>query len=147
MTTDTETLRHAYAEAVAECNDLQDVIADARARGNPDEEDTIEEAEAALLVAQEKADKAYEAFAQASANWVTDAPRRFDAVMVAGTASTTSGLVVPTVTFGFRGSTDDEPVTVTLINDEVQLRKFQRDLDKAITEAVRGVARVRKAKK
>ena len=52
MTTDTETLRHAYAEAVAECNDLQDVIADARARGNPDEEDTIEEADLPRLAAR-----------------------------------------------------------------------------------------------
>jgi hypothetical protein len=56
----------------------------------------------------------------------------------------------PALTFGFRGGPADEPITVTLIATEMEIRDFQKRLDKACNEAIvtaRKMSNERRAKK
>lgn len=135
-TSDPEELRIAWTAAVEAANELADAIADAKMLGVEVHGDELKELENEHQKAKDKVDRAYSAYAKATANWATTAPRRFDCVITANTALTESGLRIPAISFGFRGG-DGPPLTVTLVNVEDDLRKFQANLDKAITSAVR----------
>jgi hypothetical protein len=43
------------------------------------------------------------------------------------------------VSLAFPGLPSDELITVTVIGSEFELRKFQRDLDRAITKSLRNL--------
>lgn len=68
-------------------------------------------------------------------NWVTQAPRRMAVIVVGGVAQAGES-VAPTITFGFQGI-EVEPITVTLIHSELDLRRFQKTLGKEIDKAVK----------
>ena len=133
---DPEVIRRQWTDAVADANEITDAIADGKLAGMDPDGDEMKSLEAQLVLVRAAADRAYSAYAKATANWATTAPRRFDCVITANTAVTESGLKVPALSFGFRGG-DGPPLTVTLVNVEEDLRKFQANLDKAITTAVR----------
>jgi hypothetical protein len=69
-------------------------------------------------------------------NWVIEAPRRCDPTVVAS-ISRAGDEVLPSISFAFQGLTPEDLITVTLIATEFDLRKFQKNLDKAITLALR----------
>ena len=132
MTT-SEEARTAWADAVAEANergDAHQAAVESRA-----DEFTIERRKHLHEQAQSAVDAAYKVYLTTLSDWVSEAPRRFDVVLVAAVARIEDRLI-PAITFGFRGGTD-APVTVTLVNTELDLRRFQKQLDKAITDALR----------
>ena len=70
-------------------------------------------------------------------NWVTEAPRRIYGHIEAATLEL-DGEVVPALAFAFE-SPDSEPITAIVVAYEADLRKLQREMDRAITEALRTV--------
>ena len=130
-----EELRVEWSTAVADANQILDMLDEAKAASEPDE-DLVTELEANLTKAQEIVDKTYETYLKATTNWVTDAPWRFDAVMVASTVhNPQTETIAPSLTFAFRAR-DVEPITVTLVMTELNLRKFQKDLGKQIDQSI-----------
>ena len=71
---------------------------------------------------------------------VSEAPRRFALTCVSSVAQVGEN-VAPAVTLAFIGH-DVEPVTVTLVNSELNLRRFQKELGKALDEAIREVRKM-----
>jgi ElaB/YqjD/DUF883 family membrane-anchored ribosome-binding protein len=130
-----EELRLQWNNAVALANQASDLLQEAKEADEPDR-GYINQCEDQLCTAEENAEEAYKTYIKATSNWVTEAPRRFDAVMVAGTLDLTTH-VIPSVTFAFRASSVGEPITVTFANEEIELRRFQKNLGKAIDEAIR----------
>jgi len=138
MTTKTnDELHRDWADAVAAANQASDDLQDALE--HPEAfEGSLSDIEANLEHAQNEADAAYQLYTKATSNWVTDAPRRADSVLVAGVAQI-GEILVPSITFAFRDQSEP-PITVTLIMSELDLRRFQKDLGKHIDQAI---ARVR----
>lgn len=134
-----EELRATWTEAVAAANRVIVKIDDERGRGRPRPR-RLERLEAQLHVAEEAADVAYREFVRASSDWITASPVRQDVVVVAGTMKATEGdvdLVVPALTFAFRGNTDSEAITVTLALTEMKMRQVQRSLSMAIDDCIK----------
>ena len=67
--------------------------------------------------------------------WITDAPRRTHG-QVEPAMIELDEIRYPALALAFQGA-DAEPVTVTLVGNERALRDFQRQLDRAITGALR----------
>ena len=72
------------------------------------------------------------------AKWVKEAPKRVNPIVVASTVSD-GDHIVSAVSMAFQGIKDADMTTVTLLGSEWELRKFQKDLDRAITLALREV--------
>ena len=70
-------------------------------------------------------------------DWVVEAPRRMPPTVVAAFASG-EGESFPAVAMSFEGLPGDKTITVTIVGSEFELRKFQRDLDRAFTKTLRG---------
>jgi hypothetical protein len=129
-----EVARVTWAEAVDAANDANDRLEMAIQAGDSDfviEARTFERQDASAA-----ADVAYQAYLASMANWVTEAPMRHDFVMVPTACKLPSGNVLPSVTMGFRGGTES-PVTVTLVLSELDWGRFRKEIDKAITLAIR----------
>lgn len=142
-----EELRATWTDTVAAANRVIVKLDDERHARRPRKR-RLARLEADLRVAEEAADVAYRAFVRASSDWINASPVRHDVVVVAGTmkgADEDGGvLIVPAVTFAFRGQTDAEAVTVTLALTEMQMRQAQRSISKAIDDAIkasRGIAK------
>jgi hypothetical protein len=73
-------------------------------------------------------------------DWVSAAPRRFALSCVSSVAQVGEN-VAPALTLAFIGK-DVEPVTVTLVNSELNLRRFQKELGRALDEAIREARRL-----
>ena len=129
-----ESLRLAWSTAVADANQLSDMLDEAR---NGEDEELIAELTENLTKAQDLADTAYKAYLKATANWVTQAPWRFDAIVVSSTVhNPETETIAPSITFAFRAQ-NVEPITVTLVMTEMNLRKFQANLGKQIDASIR----------
>ena len=129
-----ESLRLEWSTAVADANQLSDMLNEAE---QSDDHELITELTENLTKAQELADAAYQAYLKATANWVTDAPWRFDAIVVSSTVhNPETETIAPSVTFAFRAQ-NAEPITVTLVMTEMNLRKFQKDLDRQIAKSIK----------
>jgi len=130
----TESLRLEWSTAVADANQLSDMLDEAR---NGEDEELITELTDNLTKAQDLADVAYKAYLKATANWVTQAPWRFDAIVVSSTVhNPETETIAPSITFAFRAQ-NVEPITVTLVMTEMNLRKFQKDLDRQIAKSIK----------
>lgn len=129
-----EQLRTAWTTAVADANQLADMLQQAQ---ESEDDDLAQELERDLETAQNLVDTAYQTYLKASANWVTEAPWRFDAIVVSSSVhNPETETVAPSITFAFRAR-DVEPITVTLVMTEMNLRKFQKDLDKQIGKSIK----------
>lgn len=73
-----------------------------------------------------------------NSDWVPTSPKRLIPEVVAS-APAEGDAVVPSVSLAFPGLPSDELITVTVIGSEFELRKFQRDLDRAITKSLRNL--------
>lgn len=135
MSTDNETARIRWADAVADANNAAD--AHQAAIDTDQGEFMIERRRREHEESQAKVDTTYRAYLATMGHWIDEAPKRWDVVVV-GAVATIEDRLIPAVTFGFRGGTE-APVTVTLVNTEIDLRRFQKKLDKAITDALREV--------
>lgn len=143
-----EELRATWTDTVAAANRVIVKLDDERRSRRPRKR-RLERLEAQLLEVQESVDAAYRAFVQASSDWITASPVRHDVVVVAGTmkGATEDGgeVVVPAITFAFRGQSDADAVTVTLALPEMQMRQAQRSVSSAIDDAVRASREATKA--
>src|SRR5664280_104042 len=100
MTATNESLRTAWSTAVADANQLSDMLDEAR---NGEDDELIAELTENLTTAQDLADAAYQAYLKQTANWVTDAPWRFDAIVVSSTVhNPETETIAPSITFAFR---------------------------------------------
>lgn len=134
MTTeDTETARVKWADAVADANACREKLELAKDAGLDDF--TIDGLQMELDAAGILAESTYQVYGEAMRTWMEDAPRRWDFVIAASTASI-DDQALPAIVFGFRGGVE-APVTVTMIMPEFGWRKFQKEVDRAITQAVR----------
>jgi hypothetical protein len=131
-----EQLRTEWSTAVADANQLSDMLDEATNADEPDDELVLELTEN-LTKAQDLADVAYKAYLKATANWVTEAPWRFDALVVSSTVhNPETETIAPSITFAFRAQ-NVEPITVTLVMTELNLRKFQANLGKQIDKSIK----------
>ena len=71
-------------------------------------------------------------------SWLQEAPRRLRAHVEAATIESPDESVWPALAFAFE-SPDAAPVTCVFVGREIELRRLQRELDKAITAAIRQV--------
>jgi hypothetical protein len=69
-------------------------------------------------------------------SWVHTAPKRL-APVVLGSVAEGEDFIAPAVSLAFYGLEADKVITVTVVATEFELRKFQKDLDRAITRALR----------
>lgn len=134
MNPDTEAARVAWASAVETSNATADLME--RAIETGDNDFLIETLATKLEQARETVDLAYKAYLVTMENWIAEAPRRYDVVVLPSVFQSEAGRRIPGLTFAFRGGVE-APVTVALLNVESDLRKFQKELDKAITTAIR----------
>ena len=133
-----EELRLIWTTAVADANQISDMLSEALDADERDD-DLVQELERNLETAQNNVDEAYRTYLQATANWVTEAPWRFDVIVVSSTVhNPDTETVAPSITFGFRAR-DVEPITVTLVMTEQNLRKFQADLGKQIDKSIKSI--------
>jgi hypothetical protein len=130
---ETELARLTWADATERVNRCREKLQKATDAGCDDV--VIDTLQLQLDAAIAKAEGAYTEYARQMATWISDAPKRWDVVLAASTANIDGG-ALPAIAFGFRGGTES-PVTVALIMTELGWRKFQKELDHAITNAVR----------
>ena len=71
-----------------------------------------------------------------SDSWIHTAPKRL-APVVLPSISVGEDFIAPAVSLAFYGLEADKVITVTVVATEFELRKFQKDLDRAITQALR----------
>jgi hypothetical protein len=76
--------------------------------------------------------------------WLDEAPRRTHAVVHPATIEAPDGLVYPALAFAFE-SPDAEPITAVVVGREMDFRRFQKQLDKAITDSIRKAREVSEA--
>jgi hypothetical protein len=67
--------------------------------------------------------------------WIIDAERRVSGIVEPATIEV-DGAYLAAVAFAFQGP-DVDPVTCVLVGTEMELRRLQKDLDKAVTAACR----------
>ena len=70
--------------------------------------------------------------------WIETAPKRSNAHVEAASITTEDESVYPALVFAFHTMGTD-PVNVVLVGREMDLRRFQIALDKAITDSLRHV--------
>jgi hypothetical protein len=75
-------------------------------------------------------------------SWVKDAPKRINPIVVGSTCEI-GDTKSPAVSMAFHGLRPFDTISVTLIGTEFDLRKFQKDIDRAITAALRDVRGLR----
>jgi len=71
-----------------------------------------------------------------SDSWIHTAPKRL-APVVLPSISVGEDFISPAVSLAFEGLAENKTITVTVVASEFELRKFQKDLDRAITQALR----------
>ena len=76
--------------------------------------------------------------------WLDEAPRRTHAVVHPATIEAPDGLVYPALAFAFE-SPDAEPITAVVVGREMDFRRFQKQLDRAIRDAIRKLHEVSEA--
>ncbi len=128
-------LRAAWHAAVAKANEEIDRLERAKTAPLPDER-YVRKCEEMLARAQGEVDEAYKAYVMDNQNWVSESPGRFDVVVVPSFIDTPDG-VFGSVTFSFSAGTELEPVTVTLVNSEFEMRRFQRNISRAFDVAIK----------
>jgi len=69
-------------------------------------------------------------------SWVHTAPKRLVPIVLSSVAEG-EDFIAPAVSLAFYGLEADKVITVTVVATEFELRKFQKDLDRAITRALR----------
>ena len=69
-------------------------------------------------------------------SWVRDAPIRLVPEVVA--AKSSQDETFPGISLAFPGLPDDDVITVTVIGSKDDFRRFQKELDRAITKSLRG---------
>jgi hypothetical protein len=139
VSAESEAARVVWADAVAKAGDAAELLQ--KAYESDATQFDIEARTFDLEDAQARSDETYAAYLETMTNWVTEAPRRGDYIMASATATLEDGTVLPSVIFGFRGGTE-APITVSFVTTEIGLRKFQKELDKAISEAVRTIRKM-----
>ena len=65
-------------------------------------------------------------------SWIRTAPKRL-APIVLGTVAKGDDFISPGVSMLFQGLKRDDDISVTVVASEFELRKFQKELDRAIT--------------
>lgn len=134
-----EELRAKWTDTVAAANRVIVKIDDENRRRSPRRR-RLERLEAELHEAEATCDAAYREFVTVASDWVTAAPVRQDVVVVAGTMKANSDdgtVVVPALTFAFRGQSDRDAITVTLALTEMNMRQAQRNLSVAIDDSIK----------
>ena len=130
-----EDLRQAWASTVADANLAADALDEAVSSESSQEE--VRQRVEDLADANLAVDEAYRAYLDAVNDWAGGAPLRSNVIVMPSVAAIGTGFL-PALTFSFR-HVNDQPITVTLVASEQVLRRFQRDLDKTVTAAVREV--------
>jgi hypothetical protein len=70
--------------------------------------------------------------------WVSQAPKRINPIVVASVSQVNDDKI-PGISIAFQAIKEADMTTVTLIGSEFELRKFQKDIDRAITMSLREV--------
>lgn len=134
-----EELRAKWTDTVAAANRVIVKIDDENRRRSPRRR-RLERLEAELHEAEATCDAAYREFVTVASDWVTAAPVRQDVVVVAGTMKANDddgAVVIPALTFAFRGQSDRDAITVTLALTEMNMRQAQRNLSVAIDDSIK----------